>query len=117
MSIAAYHIPNAVHPFKVPVPIEGLLFLPIKHPIVVDSIHQCAVLFPEKRDIKVRVKTKYNSIAMEEFPEISKELMGGKSAKRDKGLGKDIPAKSDLDLKHLICLMEHQSQCAPCIPV
>jgi hypothetical protein len=46
---------------------------------------------------------------MEEFPEITKEPMGGKSAKRDKGLGKDIPAKSDLDLKHLICLMKHPS--------
>ena len=47
MTIAAYHIPNVVHPFKVPVPIEGLLFPPIKNPSVVDSIHQRAVLFPE----------------------------------------------------------------------
>jgi hypothetical protein len=54
---------------------------------------------------------------MEEFPEITKEPMGGESAKGDKGLGKDIPAKSNLDLKHLICLMEHPSQHAPCIPV
>jgi hypothetical protein len=117
VTIAACHIANAVHPFKVPVLIEGLLFPPIKNPSVVDSIHQCAVLFLEKRNIKVGVKTKHNSISMEEFPEITKEPMGGKSAKRDKGSGKDIPAKSDLDLKHLICLMEHPPQRAPCIPV
>ncbi len=73
MSIAAYHIPNAVQSFKLPVPIEGLLFPPIKNPSVVDSIRQCAVLFLEKRNIKVGVKTKYNSISMEEFPEILKE--------------------------------------------
>ncbi len=91
ISIAAYHIPNAVHPFEVPVLIDGLLFLPIENPSVMDSIHQCVVLFPEKLNIKVRVKTKYNSIFMEEFPEILEEPMGGKSAKRDKGLGKDIP--------------------------
>jgi hypothetical protein len=54
---------------------------------------------------------------MKEFPEIVKEPMGGESAKRDKGSGKDIPAESNLDLKHLICLMKHPSQCAPCIPV
>ncbi len=65
MTIAAYHIPNAVHLFKVPVPIEGLLFPPIKNPVVVDSIHQCVVLFPEKRDTKVGVKTKLDSISMD----------------------------------------------------
>jgi hypothetical protein len=54
---------------------------------------------------------------MDEVPEITKEPMGGKFAKRDKGLGKDISAESDLDLKHLICLMEYPSQRAPCIPV
>jgi hypothetical protein len=102
-----------VHPFKVPVPIEGLLFLPIKD----HCIHQHAVLFPEKWNIKVRMKTKYNSISMEEFPEILKEPMGGKSAKGDKGSGKDIPAKSNLNLKHLKYLMEHPYQRAPCIPV
>jgi hypothetical protein len=47
----------------------------------VDSIHQRAVLFPEKHNIKVGVKTKYNSTSMEEFPEIMKEPMGGESAK------------------------------------
>ncbi len=109
MAIAAYHIPNAVHPFKVPVPIEGLLFLLIKNPGVVDSIHQRAVLFPEKWDIKVGVKTKHNSISMEELPEITKEPMGGKSAKGDKGSGKNNPAEFDLDLKHLICLMKYPS--------
>jgi hypothetical protein len=117
MSIAAYHISNAVHPFKAPVPIEGRLFPPLKNPSVMDSIHQCAVLFPEKQNIKVGVKTKYNSISMEKFPEITKEPMGGESAKKDKGSGKDISAKSVLDLKHLICLMEHPSQRAPYIPV
>jgi hypothetical protein len=117
MSIAAYHIPDAVHPFKVPVPIEGLLFPPIENPSVVDSIHQRAVLFLEKRNIKVGMKTKYNSIYMEEFLEVTKEPMGGESAERDKGLGKDIPAESNLDLKHLISLMEHPSLPAPCIPV
>jgi hypothetical protein len=91
MTFAACHIANAVHPFEVPVPIKSLLFLPIEDPSVMDSIHQRAVLFPEKRNIKVRVKMKHNSISMEEFPEITKKLMGGKSAKRDKGLGKDIP--------------------------
>jgi hypothetical protein len=55
MTIAAYHIPNAVHSFEVPVPIEGLLFPPIKNPGVVDSIHQRAVLFSAKQGIKVRV--------------------------------------------------------------
>ncbi len=54
---------------------------------------------------------------MKEFPEVTKEPMGGKSAKRDKGSGKDIPIESDLDLKHLISLMKHLSQRAPCIPV
>ncbi len=80
MTIAAYHIPNAVHPFKVHVLIESLLFPPIENPGVVDSIHQCAVLFPEKQNIKVGVKTKHNCISMEEFPEITKEPMGGESA-------------------------------------
>jgi hypothetical protein len=117
MTIAAYHIPNAVHPFKVPVPIEGPLFPPIKNPSVVDSINQLAVLFPKKRDIKVGVKTKHDSISMEEFPEITKEPLGGESAKGDKGLGKNVPAESDLDLKCLICLMKHLSRRAPCIPV
>jgi hypothetical protein len=117
MSIAAYHIPNAVDPFKVPVPIEGLLFPLIKNPGVVDSIHQHAVLFQEKQDIKVRVKAKHDSSSMEEFPEIMKEPMGGESAKGDKGSGKNISAESDLDLKHLICLMKHPSWRAPCIPV
>jgi hypothetical protein len=117
MSIAAYHIPNSVHPFKAPVPIEGLLFPPTKNPSVLGSINQCVVLFPEKRNIKVRMKTKYNSISIEEFPEITKEPMGSKSAKKDKGSGKDVPTKSNLDLKHLICLIEHLSQLAPCIPV
>jgi hypothetical protein len=109
MTIATYHIPNAVHPFKVPVTIEGLLFLLIKNPGVMDRIHQCAVLFLEKRNIKVGVKTKHDSISMEEFPEITKEPMGGKSAKTDEGSGEDIPTKSNLDLKHLICLMKHPS--------
>jgi hypothetical protein len=81
MTIAAYHIPNAVHHFKVLVLIEGLLFPPIKYPGVMDSIHQRVVLFPEKWDIKVGVKTKHDCISMEEFPEITKEPMGGKSAK------------------------------------
>jgi hypothetical protein len=48
-----------------------------------DSIHQYAVLFLEKWDIKVRVKTKHDSISMEYFPEITKEPMSGESAKRD----------------------------------
>ncbi len=65
LTIAAYHISNDVHPFKVPVPIEGLLFPLIKNPGVVDIVHQRVVLFPEKRDIKVRVKTKHDSISME----------------------------------------------------
>jgi hypothetical protein len=106
MTIAAYHIPDAVHSFKVPVPIEGLLFPPIKNPSVVNSIHQCAFLFLEKRDVKVGLKMEHNSISMEEFPEIAKEPMGGESAKGEKGSGKNIPAESDLDLKHLICLMK-----------
>jgi hypothetical protein len=53
------------HPFKVPVPIEGLLFPPMENPGVVDSIHQHAVLFPEKWDNEVRVKMKLDSISME----------------------------------------------------
>ncbi len=117
MSIPAYHVLNAMDPFKVPVPIEGLLFSLIKNPEVVDNIHQRAVLFPEKRDIKVGMKMKHDSISIEEFAEITKEPMGGESPKGDKGLVKDIPAKSDLNLKHLICLMKHPSQHAPCIPV
>jgi hypothetical protein len=83
----------------------------------VGSIHQRAVLFLEKQNIKVGMKMKYNSIFMEEFPEVTKEPMGCKSAKRDKGLGKDIPAESDLNMKHLISLMKHPSLRAPCIPV
>jgi hypothetical protein len=55
-----------------PVPIAGLLFPPIKNSRDMDCIHQRAVLFPEKRNIKVGMKTKYNFISMEEFPEISK---------------------------------------------
>ena len=51
---------------------------------VMDSIHQRAVLFLEKRDIIVRVKMKHDSISMEEFPEIRKEPMGGESTKGDK---------------------------------
>ncbi len=86
MNITAYHIPNAVHPFIVPVPIEGCLLLSIKDPSVVDCIHQCAVLFPEERYVEARMEMKYNSISMEEFPEFLKEPMGGKSAKGDKGL-------------------------------
>jgi hypothetical protein len=36
--------------------------------------------------------------------------MVGESAKKDKGSRKDIPAKSNLNLKHLLCLiMEHPS--------
>jgi hypothetical protein len=54
------------------------------------------VLFPEKRDIKVRVKTKHDSISMEEFPEITKEPMGGESAKGDKGLGNIFPPSPTL---------------------
>jgi hypothetical protein len=65
LTIAAYHISNAVHPFKVPVPIEGLLFPPIKNPGVVDSIHKRAVPFQEKWDIEAGVKTKHDSISME----------------------------------------------------
>jgi hypothetical protein len=120
MTIAAYHIldaVHAVHPFKVPVLIEDLLFLPIKDPGVMNSIHQCAVLFPEKQGVKVGVKTKHNSTSTEEFPEIMKESIGGESAKGDKGLEKDIPAESNLNLKYLICLMKHPSQRALCISV
>jgi hypothetical protein len=109
MTIAAYHIPNAMHPFKVPAPIEGLLLPPIKNPCVMDNIHQLAVLFLEKRDVKAGVKTEHDSISMEEFPEIVKEPMGGKSVKGDKGLRKNIPAEFDTNLKHLICLMKHPS--------
>jgi hypothetical protein len=65
ITIAAYHNPDAVHPFKVPAPIDGLLFPSIKDPGVVDSIHQCAVLFPDKRNVKVGVKMKHDSISME----------------------------------------------------
>jgi hypothetical protein len=83
MTITAYHILNAVDPFKVLVPIEDLLFPLIKNPGVVDSIHQRAVLFLETCDIKAGVKTKHYSISTEEFPEIRKEPMGGKSANGD----------------------------------
>jgi hypothetical protein len=65
MTIAAYHNPNAVHPFKVPVSIESLQFPTIKNPGVVDSIHQRAVLFLKKCDIKVGMKMKQDSISME----------------------------------------------------
>ncbi len=65
LTIAAYRIPNAVHPFKVSVPIEDLLLPLTKNPGVVDSIHQCAALFPDKRDIKVRAKTNHDFISME----------------------------------------------------
>jgi hypothetical protein len=68
----------------VPVPIEGLLLPPIKDPSVMDHIHQRAVMFPEKQDVKVGMETKYNSISMQEFPEILKEPMGGESTKGDK---------------------------------
>ncbi len=84
-TITAYHISNAVHPFIVPVLIEDLLLPPIKDPSVMDCIHQHAVMFPEKRIVEVGMETKYNSIPMQEFPEILKEPMGGKSTKGDKG--------------------------------
>jgi hypothetical protein len=61
-----------------------------------NSIHQRAVLFPKKHNIKVGVKMKHNSISMEEFPEIMKEPMGSKSAKRDKGSGKILPPSPTL---------------------
>jgi hypothetical protein len=48
-----------------PVPIEDLLFPPFKNPNVMDRIHQRAVLFLEKQDVEVRVKTKHDSISME----------------------------------------------------
>jgi hypothetical protein len=67
-TITAYHIPNAVHPIIVPVPIEGLLLQPIKDPSVVDTIYQHVVMFPEKQDVKVGMETKYNSISMKKFP-------------------------------------------------
>ncbi len=86
MTITAYHIPNAVHPFIVSGPIKGYLLPPIKDPSVVDCIHQRAVLFLKKQNIKVGMKTKYNSISMEELPEIAKEPMDGESAKGEKRL-------------------------------
>jgi hypothetical protein len=55
------------------------------------------------------VKTKHDSKSTEEFPEITKEPMSGKSAKGDKGPRKDIPAKSNFNLKNLTCLMKHPS--------
>ncbi len=84
-TITAYHIPNAMHPFIVPVPIEGLLLLSIKDPSVMDCIHQCTVMFQEKQNVEVGMETIYNSISMQEFPEFSKEPMGGESTKGDKG--------------------------------
>ncbi len=80
-TITAYHIPNAVHPFIVPVQIEGLLLPPMKDPSVMDCIYQCAVMFLEKRDVRVDMETKYNSISMQKIPKISKEPMIGKSTK------------------------------------
>jgi hypothetical protein len=113
MSIAANQIPKAVHPFNVPVLVEGLLFSSIKDSSVVDCIHQRAVVFPENRSIKVKMKMKYNSMSMEEFPEILKEPMGGECAKGDKGLGKDISAKSNLNLNYLTPATAKCSQRAP----
>jgi hypothetical protein len=46
---------------------------------------------------------------MKEFPEIAKEPMGDESVKGEKGSGNNIPTKSNLNLKHLICLMKHPS--------
>jgi hypothetical protein len=40
-----------------------------------------------------------------------KETMGGESAKGDKGSANDISSESNLNLKHLICLMDHPSLC------
>jgi hypothetical protein len=33
--------------------------------------------------------------------------MGGKSTKSDKRLGENIATETNLNLKHLLCLMEH----------
>jgi hypothetical protein len=68
----------------VPIPIESLLLMLIKDTSLVDCIHQRAVMFLEKQDVKVGMETKYNSLYMQEFPEISKEPMGGESTKGDK---------------------------------
>jgi hypothetical protein len=84
-------VSNAVHPFKVPVPIEGHLFLPIEDPSVMDSTHQHAVLFSEKRNNEVGMKTKYNSISMEEFPEISKKTWVASLPKEIKDREKIFP--------------------------
>jgi hypothetical protein len=43
-------------------------------------------MFPEKWDVEVGMETKYNSISMQEFSEISKEPMGGESTKDEKRL-------------------------------
>ncbi len=58
----------------------------IKDTSIVDCIHQRAVMFPKKQDVKIGMETKYNSISMQEFPEISKELMGDESTEGDKRL-------------------------------
>jgi hypothetical protein len=41
-------------------------------------------MFPKKWYVEVGMEMKYNSISMQEFPEISKEPMGGESTKGDK---------------------------------
>ncbi len=56
----------------------------IKDASILDCIHQCAVMFPKKQDVKVGMETKYDSISMQEFPEISKEPMSDESTKGDK---------------------------------
>jgi hypothetical protein len=38
-------------------------------------------MFPEKWNVNKGMETKYNSVSMQELPEISKEPMGGKSTK------------------------------------
>ncbi len=89
----------------------------IKDSSIVDCIHQSAVMLTEYQNVEVDMETKYNSVSMQEFPEVSEEPIGGKSTKRDKRLWENIATKSDLNLKHLICLVEHPSRHAPCIPV
>jgi hypothetical protein len=61
----------------VSIPIESVLLMLIKDSSIEDCIHQRAVMFLEKRDVEVRMETKYNYISMQEFPEISKEPEGG----------------------------------------
>jgi hypothetical protein len=41
---------------------------------------------PVVAELLLRMETKYNSVSMQEFPEISEEPMGGKSTKGDKRL-------------------------------